>query len=480
MSIQLIYYLLGQTTVLAGASLLVPLIYTIVRQTAEIPAFFFSTVIVLCIGKLLLYLGKEHPDRMQVLDGAAFMFGIALSLSIYGMLPFIISGHLSVVDAFFESVSNLTTTGITFFSPDAPYSLRFWGGFISWLGGLCFVIILVTVLPQVVGGFGLTLSREQELMFSPVLGRMKRMAGQAVRVYLTLTVGTSLLYYFAGLGPLDCILAAMLTLSTNGGSQQMTFIAQNSLTLEIAAMVAMTVASMNFLMLWQAVHHRSFREFFSDVELRMFLLMIVFFTMVIAWHLNWVGMYDVPTSLRHAAFSVISFASTSGFVSAPVETWPDFDRFGLLLLVFVGGCIGSSTGGLKVKRFLILFKMALAETERTLHPHMVVDIRIGKQHISRLGVLRVLSYFFVFLATFYLFILLLTIADIPMSEAAGMAIGMLSSVGTASGLYGQDALVDLPGWTKLVCCFFMILGRLQIFGVLLLLSGNAHRPENHW
>ena len=124
--------------------------------------------------------------------------------------------------------------------------------------------------------------------------------------------------------------------------------------------------------------------------------------------------------------------------------------------------------------------MALAETERTLHPHMVVDIRIGKQHISRLGVLRVLSYFFVFLATFYLFILLLTIADIPMSEAAGMAIGMLSSVGTASGLYGQDALVDLPGWTKLVCCFFMILGRLQIFGVLLLLSGNAHRPENHW
>ena len=111
---------------------------------------------------------------------------------------------------------------------------------------------------------------------------------------------------------------------------------------------------------------------------------------------------------------------------------------------------------------------------------MVADIRVGEQHVSRLGVLRVLSYFFLFLATFYVFILFLTIADITMPEAAGMAVGMLSSVGTASGLYGHETLIDLPGWTKLGCCFFMLLGRLQIFGVLLLISGTSSRQENRW
>ncbi|WP_462331808.1 TrkH family potassium uptake protein [Schwartzia sp. (in: firmicutes)] len=480
MSIRLISYLLGQISVLAGVSMLIPLVYTVIRHTAEMPAFFTSAIVVLCLGEIFIFLGKHHPDRMQVLDGAALMFIGAGVLSLYGMLPYVLSGNLSAVDAFFESVSNFTTTGITFFTQDSPYSLRFWGGFISWLGGLCFVIILVTILPQVVGGFGLTLSREQNLMFSPVLGRMRRMAGKAALLYLGLTVFTTLLYYLADLGPLDSLLAAMLTLSTNGGSQQMGFIARNSIALEMAAMIAMLIASTNFLLLWQAIHHRSFREFFSDVELRVFLVMVMIFTLVVAWHLNWTGTYDVSDSLRYSAFAVISFASTSGFIAAPVENWPDFDRFVLLLLVFVGGCIGSSTGGLKVKRFLILFKMAMAEAERTLHPHMVADIHVGEQHISRTSVLRVLCYFFLFLATFYVFILFLTLVDISMPEAAGIAVGMLSSVGTASGLYGHEVLMELPGWTKLGCCFFMLLGRLQIFGILLLASGSSRRSENNW
>ncbi|MDY6296607.1 MAG: potassium transporter TrkG [Schwartzia succinivorans] len=481
MSIRLISYLLGQTTILAGISMLIPLVYTVVKKTAEMPAFFASAIIVMCAGELFLHIGKEHPDRMKVMEGAAFMFGGSAVIAVCGMLPYLLSGNLSPVDSFFESVSNLTTTGITFFSQDSPYSLRFWGGIISWLGGLCFVMILVTILPQVVGGFGLTISREQNLMFSPVLGRMRRMAGQAAMVYLAMTAFTTLLYYLADLGPIDSLLAAMLTLSTNGGSQQMGFIVRNSVALEMAAIIAMLIASTNFLMLWQAVHHRSFKEFFSDVELRVFLLMVAVFTLIVAWHLNWTGTYDsISESLRYSLFAVVSFASTSGFIAAPVEDWPDFDRFVLLLLVFVGGCIGSSTGGLKVKRFLILFKMALSEAERTLHPHMVADIRVGGQHVSRLGVLRVLSYFFLFLATFYVFILFLTIADITMPEAAGMAVGMLSSVGTASGLYGHETLIDLPGWTKLGCCFFMLLGRLQIFGVLLLVSGTSRRQENRW
>lgn len=458
----------------------IPLVYAVMHMTPEVPAFAASSLIVLVIAEIMIRYGKEHPRRMGLLDAAAVMVFSWCVISLVGTLPYLLSGRLGPLDALFESVSNLTSTGITFLAHGEAYALRLWGSVISWLGGLGFVILLVTALPQVAGDFGLALSVPQGMMFSPMLSQMKRIAKQATQVYLAFTGITIALYWLAGLGFFDSLLAAMLTLSTNGGATNTGFMQRDSLLLELVAMVAMLLASVNFLMAFRAARRREFKPFLRDRELQMFLLMVALFTLVVAWHLHWMGVYDWADSFRYGTFAVVSFASTSGFMSAPIETWPDFDRFVLLVLVFVGGCIGSSTGGFKVKRFLILIKTAVAEVHRTLHPHMVLNITVGKQSIPHRNAGWVLCFFFLYLGVFYVFTLILSIADISTPECAGIAIGMLSSVGTASGLYGHEIFALLPAWVKLACCFFMVLGRLEIFGLLIFLSGLASRREKKW
>lgn len=479
MSRSLLLFLLGQVTLLSGAAMLVPFFYSLGRMTAEVPAFLASLLLVMTAGELLAHFGKHHPPRMELLDAAALLvFGWPLA-ALSGAVPFVLSGALGPVDALFESVSALTSTGISVLPVDAPYALQLWRSIIAWLGSLSFVVMLVTVMPAVCGSFGLVLSYEHSLSFSPLLVRMRRSAFQAARIYVGLTGVSLVLFYLAGLGPIDALSLAMMSLSTGGGADLPVFMLLDNPWLELAAILSTLLACGNFLLYRQALRRRDFRLIWQDTELHLFFLLLLLFGLVVSGHLWYAGVYDLADSLRYGFFEVVSFSSTSGFMAAPVAAWPDFDRFLLLLLVFVGGCIGSLTGGLKIKRFVILFRMTLSEMKRTLHPHMVERIRVGKETVSMRIVGNILCYFFLHFAVFYVFTALLSLSDITLPEAVGLGVGMLSSVGTASGLYGFDTYANLAPGFKLLCCFFMLVGRMEIFTLLLWLGGRT-AADHRW
>lgn len=327
-------------------------------------------------------------------EGAWYLLSIWFLLGLIGMMPYVWTGMLTPADAFFESVSAYTTTGISLLAAGQAeaHSLLFWHSLMEWMGGLNFIIMLVTVVPQVSGCFGVTLSAHQSIAFSPMISRMRNAALQTGKIYAGITIISALLYLAAGMNVFEAINQAMTTASTSGGTTSLDFAGYDNSFLEIAAMISMILASCNFLLIWRALSRRELRSIFSDTELRTFLAIVGAVSALIVFHLWRSGVYDFWQSLRYGTFAVVSFLSTTGYASAQFSLWPGFDRYVLFLLVFAGGCIGSATGGLRIMRIIVLFRMAAREMRRTLHPQMVVSLKIDGVSVSMKIISRVLSF----------------------------------------------------------------------------------------
>ncbi len=192
------------------------------------------------------------------------------------------------------------------------------------------------------------------------------------------------------------------------------------------------------------------------------------------------GVYDGLDSLRYGFFQVVSFCSTSGFLNTNVETWPEFDKFVLFILVFVGGCIGSAAGGMRVMRFIVLFKIAKQEMRRTLHPHMVISLKINSVPVDMKIVSRVLSYFFLFMAVFFVSTIIISLSGLEPMQAMGVAVGCLSSTGATASLFGITDFSLMPAWVKMYCALLMILGRLEIFSFLIILQTGLQYMYRRW
>ena len=477
---RMLLFLLGRVTLLGGLALLLPMALALLWQEPEAVFFALPAAVAIGVGALLAWLGRHHKHQLSVREGAAFMVLVWLVFGCVGMLPYGLSGTLGWEMAFFESVSAFTTTGATCLPGPAPRTLIFWRSILEWLGGLNFIVLLVTVVPQVSGCFGMTLSAHQTMRFSPVLNRMYDTACQAAKIYAGVTLFSAVIYWLVGLDKFDSFTRALVTMSTSGMNSTADFMQYNSLPLELAGMLSMLLASGNFLIYGKAASRRDFREIWQDNELRTFLGLILAAGLLVAVHLWHSQVYDLSDSLRFGFFQVISFVSTSGFASASFGNWPDFDRYVLFLLVFVGGCMGSAAGGLKVMRILVLFRMTWAELRHTLHPHMVVSVRIDGLPVASKILGRILTYFFLYLLLFIVASLILSLAGITLMQAMGIAAGCLTSTGSTATLFGLGSLYFLPDWAKWACCLLMVLGRIEIFSFLILVDMGAHVLQRRW
>ena len=310
---------------------------------------------------------------------------------------------------------------------------------------------------------------------------MEGTAHQMIRIYVAITIVSIGLYLLAGLSVIDAFMASLMTVSTSGGNTAFDFIRFNNPWLEVAGIISMLLASGNFLLYWKGAERHDIKSIFQDTEWQTFLLIVGGTGLFISLNLWYSGFYDLSESLRHGFFQVVSFASTSGFSSVDFLGWPQFDRIVLFSLVFIGGCIGSTTGGLRVMRFIVLFKMAVQEMRRTLHPHMVICVKINDAPVEMKIVSRILSYFFLFMAVFFVSMVVVAVTgDMTPMQAMGVAVGCLSSVGSAAGLFGFSDFSFLPSWTKLYCCFLMILGRIEIFSFFIVLQTIGLYMHRRW
>ena len=473
----ILFYLVGRLILVNGLSLIIPLTAGLIWGERGILYFGPSLIAAVAFSAYCLYRGRHHKRQVGAGEGAWYMVLVWLILSLLGMVPYVMAGvFTSPADAFFESVSAFTTTGTSVLADGGaslPASLLLWHSLMGWLGGLNFILMLVSVMPLVSGCFGLTLSVHQSVSFSPMVASMQDAARKVGCIYLAITTFSVILYWLAGLSPEAAVNQGLVTLSTSGGDSLFDFLRYDSRALEGAGALSMLLASGNFLLYWKSWERRSLKIFLHDAELRYFLMMFVGVSAVVSFHLGHFGVYDGWDNLRYGFFQVLSFTA---FYSLFVP----FDKYVLFLLAFIGGCIGSSTGGLKVMRFMVLFKMTAQELRRTLHPRMVVSLKIDGVPVDMNIVSRVLSYFFLVIMTFFASMLIISLAGVTPIQSMAMAVGCLSSVGSTMALFGVTDIASLPAWTKVYCGFLMILGRVEIFPILLVIQHSVGYVWRRW
>lgn len=426
---------------------------------------------------------RERRGQMTLREGAMFMVLVWFLLGGLGMLPFLLSGMTqSIPAAFLESISALTTTGLpaaTLTREGWPWSLLLWHSIMSWLGGFGFVVILVTVMPQVSGCFGVTLSARQMISFSPIWQRMRTSIRQGAALYVVLTLLAVLAFYLAGLPLGRSMVVAMLTISSGADAWTLDFASMPG-SVWLAAGTVMLLGSLNLLLLWKSWKRRSLSLLVRDTELQFFLLMLLWATLLVVLNLSVSGFYQPVEALKMGFFQVLSFASTSGLAVTPFWEWPGFEKYVLLIMCFAGGCMGSPTGGLKMVRLLVLNRLLDLGLRNALHPNMVPVVKLDGLAVEEKVVGRMLSFFFLYILTFVFFALLLSITGISLLQSAGYAAACLTSNSSAALLYGGPGAAALPGWSQLLMALLMIVGRIEVFSFILLAGFTVESIKERW
>ena len=495
---KIIFVMLGNALIGFALVFVLPAIYAagILRSAIVTEIFLALGMSAAAAGLLLARLGRRHRRRLPLVESALAIILIYPLLTAFGAIPFWLSGWLNPLDATLETISDLTSAGISLLPQNAPYILRIWQSALMWFGSLIFLTMLVTVLPEVSGCFGMTLSLHGGQNFSPIFGQMFTMAQRVLKVYAALTVFSAVLFKAAGLGFSDAALMAMRCISTGGGDF---FPARGNVFAEYAAAFSMLLACGNFLyyhrltvtiqlaenkqenILRRGINYAksfggSVKEFLANSEIKAVALIIFFGVGIIflsIYRRGWIE--DGGAAFRYAFFHVVSFLSTSGICVAPVEEAHDFDRFLIFLMAIFGGCMGSVTGGLKIIRLLVLAKITAAELTKTMHPRMVASIRVNNLAVPPKIIGRILGFFFLSALTLFVCSAVLSFMGPRFSTAVAISVACLTNVGTLPGICDAAVFLELPAAGKIFCMAVMVAGRLEIFALLLAVAGLFSR-----
>ena len=513
---KIICLLLAQAMFALSTAYLLPIIYLLseIENQKILIAFATFLIISLFMAIILKYKSQGHKQRIKVKESATSMILIWLLLAMFGSFPFIASFQLKPIEALLETVSDFTSAGIGILPASSPYVLKLWQSELMWIGSLIYLNILVTVMPEVSGCFGLELSLSQGQIFSPMLGQMKFMARKVTIIYILLTFVSYVLFRLAGLNMWDSIQMSMKCISTGGGNY---FAGRGSIYVEYAAMTSMLLACGNLLLYHRllltikpptsslnlmtpikiknfakSIHNliddfislvkentiSNLKIFSSNSEVQFLFISMTIGTILIAFTtFNEYYLTDGNVSFRRAMFHVISFISTTGVSTVNLKDIPDYDKFFLFLMAAVGGCIGSVTGGLKIIRVIILFKLAKMETLKVIHPRMITNIKVNKTAVSLKISGRILSFFFLSLLTLFMFAIILSLSGQTFSTSVAMSFACLTTIGNLPGICDPSTFMELPAIMKIFCCLIFIVGRMEIFAFLIFVNTIFNRNK---
>ena len=388
--------------------------------------------------------------------------------------------NLTLADAVFESVSGITTTGATVIVglDVAPPGILLWRAILHWLGGIGFIVVAVAILPMLrVGGMQLVRTESSDLS-EKILPRAAQVASAISLIYFGLTVLCSVLYYIAGMTLFDATAHAMATLSTGGFSTRDASIgAFSSPLIEVVAIVFMMLGSLPFVLYIQATNGQ-LRPLLTDAQVRWFVGITVIFVAAISIWLVVVESVAPLQALRHAAFNVVSLISTTGFASSDYAVWGTFPVTALFFLMCIGGCTGSTAGGIKIFRFTVLHAIAKNQIARLIRPHGVFVLTFNGRPVPEAAAIAVMGFVFMFGLTFSVFALLLSMLGLDHLTAMSASVTTLANVGPGLGeIIGPAGnFSTLPEGAKWLLSAAMLLGRLELFTVLVLLTPAFWRP----
>ena len=454
---------------------LVPAITATVYWEREFFSILISMGICAIVGGLLV-IGKPKSDAVYAKEGFVIVALSWIVLSLFGALPFVISGAMpSYIDALFETVSGFTTTGASVLSGEQvealPKCLLMWRSFTHWVGGMGVLVFILAFLPLCGGGQNINLLRAESPgpTVSKLVPKMRSTAGILYLIYTVLTLLQFVLLVF-DMPAFDALNTAFATAGTGGFTVKADGFAGYSPYAQVVVTVFMILFSINFASFFFIVRGK-FREAFNT-EVRVFLTIVVVAITLVSVNLCLAPTPDLSTgeAIRHSAFSVASIISTTGFSTVDFNTWPSFSKTILVMTMFVGACAGSTGGGIKVSRFVILFKGMSHETKRMLHPKQVKKILVDNRVVEEETVRGIHSYLIAYAVVFVLSLLVVSLDGYDLTTNFTAIAATINNIGPGLEAVGPAGNFGFfSWWTKLVLVFDMLAGRLEIFPMLLLL-----------
>ncbi len=460
-----------------GLTMLVPLAISWYQHDGAESAFDEAFVLTVATGGGLWYATRKEKRDLTIRDGFLMVALVWTLLPVYGALPLIIQLNLSFTDAYFECVSGLTTTGATVIEglDKLPVSINFWRTQLVWLGGMGLIVLAVAILPLLgIGGRQMFKAETPGPMKdSKLTPRMAETAKGLWIVYGLISFCCAVAFYWAGMDWLDAIMHMFATMGLGGfSSHDASFGYFNSVAIEIVSIVFMLIAGCNFATHYLVLTGRSWRPYRSDPEAGRFLLVTLGSVVAIAIYLTALDVYpDFLEALRYSAFNVVSIATTTGFANTDYALWPFFAPLWMLFLSSFATSAGSTGGGIKMIRAIVLYKQVYRELARAMHPSAVHPVKIGGDQVPSNILFAVLAFGFMYMVCIVSMTLALSFSGLEIITAFSAVVASINNTGPGLGQVGPatnfSVLTDFQTW---VCTLAMLLGRLEIFTLLVVLT----------
>tara|TARA_B100001121_G_scaffold58269_1_gene51479 strand:+ start:5487 stop:6926 length:1440 start_codon:yes stop_codon:yes gene_type:complete len=465
-----VFFTLGILQIILGVFMLIPIIVQFFYN--EIDSSFFGASIVTIIFGTLFYLSNLDHEKKLNLQQAFLLTALSwISIAIFGALPFVFSSfEFSFINAFFESMSGITTTGSTIISDleNMPKGILLWRAILQWLGGIGIIVMAITLMPIMnVGGMQLFKISNNDSS-EKILPKSKEIALRLIFIYSGLTALCAISYKFLGMNIFDSLTHSMTTIATGGFSNYNESIGFfNSFPIEVSAMIFIILGSVPFIAYIKFLNGDR-KIFISDIQIKTFFKIILISTLLL---LTYFVFFDKnQLNLRSISFNIISILTGTGYVNAQFDNWGSFPLFLFLSLMFIGGCAGSTTCGIKIFRIQILYSFITNQIKKIIYPKGIFILKYDQNPVDNKFIASVISFIYLYLVIFFLITTLLTLTGLDFLTSISGAATSISNVGPGLGsIIGPNGnFSSLPDISKLILTFGMILGRLELFAILVL------------
>lgn len=476
---KLIFFLVGVFLCIESALMFLAFLVALRYNEYDFPYLLCSTLVTFSFGIVLMLAGRNYSMKMDKRVGMLTITIVWILFSLFGTLPFWWSGAIpSFTDAFFETISGFTTTGASILTniESLPHGLLFWRSLTQWIGGVGFVLMSMAILPFLNGDVQLFSAEATGPIQDKLQPRIKSTARRLWVLYVVLTLLAMLLFWLGGMNLFDAVCHSLTTLSTGGYSTKQESIAYwDSPFLQYVVIVFMLIGGTKFILLYLALIKGKIKRLLQDDEFKFYIGIVIFATIIFVLIVGCTTRIDTISHFekifRDCLFQVVSIITTTGFSTYDYQLWNKTIFVFVVLLMLTGASAGSTSGALKLSRVVILLKNSFYEFKRRLHPNAYLPIKINGHVIPETVVNSTFSFLIIYLFLIMIGAVTMSFVGLSLSDSLGISISMVGNVGPGFGDFGPSStFLALPAVAKWILSFLMLVGRLELFTVLLLFS----------
>ena len=467
-----VFFTLGILQIILGISMIFPIIIQIIFD--ELDSSFIGASLITIIFGTLFFLSNLDHDKKLSLQNAFLLTALSwLSIAVFSSLPFIFSNlNLSITDSFFESMSGITTTGSTIITDlnSSPKAILLWRALLQWLGGIGIIVMAITLMPIMnVGGMQLFKVSSSDAS-EKILPKTKEITLRLILIYLILTFLCSFFYNICGMKFFDSLTHSMTTIATGGFSNYNESIGYfNNIKIEIISMIFIILGSIPFIAYIKFLSGKK-NIFYTDTQIKSFIKIIFYSIVILFFYLTIFNKSFSDVSLRSISFNVISILTGTGYVTQNFDNWGSFPLIYFLILMFIGGCAGSTACGIKIFRVQILYLFLKNQLKKIIYPRGIFIIKYDNNNVNEKFMASIIAFIYLYIIIFFIITAMLTLSGLDFTTSISGAATSISNVGPGLGeLIGPNGnFSQLPDFSKWVLSFGMILGRLELFAILVL------------